>query len=99
MNLFRAASLMVLFAGCRPGPPKLQPDCTFHEDCRVTTVASSCCDACEARPGNVKSIDALFAWCVDHPPAGCPKLDCAANEVTAMCEKGRCVAKAGIHRL
>ena len=89
--------LLLSHSGCKARAPKLEVECTLHQDCALTAIGPDCCDRCEPRVGNRPSLAALGAWCAARPPAVCPRLDCVNSVSTPMCEAGRCVARPGIH--
>ena len=84
-------------AGCKARAPKLEEECTFTQDCTLTSVGPDCCDDCTPRVGNTASMAAFNAWCASHPAASCKQLDCAPAAVTPECERERCRARSGIH--
>ena len=83
--------------GCKARAPRLEPTCTFDQDCALTMVGPDCCDRCEPSVGSAGSVAALSAWCAQKPAGSCPKLDCQSAAATASCADGRCVTRAGIH--
>ncbi|MBS1148420.1 MAG: hypothetical protein H6Q89_118 [Myxococcaceae bacterium] len=84
-------------AGCKAGAPKLEQQCTFHQDCTLTTLGRDCCDQCESSIGTVGSVAALRGYCEAKPAASCPRLDCPNEAGTAFCENGRCLKRQGVH--
>ena len=94
----RVALLCMLgLLGCKARAPKLELECTFDENCTLTTVGSDCCDSCEQMVGSAVSVSALFAYCAQRPATSCKKLDCPNTAATAFCENGHCLKRAGVH--
>lgn len=95
-----ARSLIFAFgvacAGCGPLLPTEPPaetttGCQSDDDCRLSTVsADTCCDRCDERAVTRASHEALRDHCAEHPPSGCPSLDCPDEPAHAACVAGRC---------
>ena len=95
--ILRILLCAVCLSGCKPRAPKLEPECTFDQDCTLTALGPNCCETCEPRIGNTASTAAFTSWCAAHPATGCAELKCPGSAVTPMCEKSRCISKSGIH--
>ena len=88
---------VLAMTGCKERAPRLEQDCTFNQDCMLTTLNAKCCDGCELEIGTVASVTARSAYCAQKPGVACPVLGCQATAGTAFCQNGRCLLRQGIH--